>query len=68
MPKDTTEVSRAKEIIALQSDLILIEGILTKSKHEYTIRGLNDIKSSINDRTYNIAGQLIGHEAQGGNE
>lgn len=61
--KENKTVKSAKEIIALQTDIINIESVLSKVKHENTINGLKEIKYAIINRTYELS-----KEAQGGNE
>lgn len=61
--KENKTVKTAKEIIALQTDIIAIESIISKAKHNVTIDGLNSIKEMIINRTHELS-----KEAQGGNE
>ena len=47
-------ITRAKEIITLQSDLILVETALQKTKHDIAIKYLNDAKQALNARTKDL--------------
>lgn len=53
-------VKIAKEIIALQTDIIAIESIISKAKHNITINGLNEIKESILNRTHELSNETVG--------